>query len=261
PILYYAIEALAGAGVRDVGIVVGDTHAEIEAAAGDGSRFGIRATYIRQHEPLGLAHAVLTAQDFLGSDRFVMYLGDNLIKGGIAGVTQEFLASDAHAQILLAHVPNPGDFGVAELAPGDGPNRAIVSLEEKPSSPRSDLALVGVYFFGPEIFRAAKAIKPSARGELEITDAITQLVASGAKVVSHIITGWWKDTGKLEDLLEANRILLDDMEPSVRGELDAESKTEGKVSIGGGTRIIRSLLRGPCIIGDNCTIEDSYVGP
>jgi len=196
PILFYGIEALADSGITEIGIVVGDTHQEIRDAVGDGSRWGVRVAYIQQAAPLGLAHAVLTAEPFIGTDSFCMYLGDNLIREKLAPLVERFRADKPNSQILLAHVPDPTQFGVAELK-GD----KVVRLLEKPKVPPSDLALVGVYMFDASIFAAAKAIKPSERGELEITDAIQWLIDTGHTVLPHIISGWWKDTGKLEDML------------------------------------------------------------
>jgi glucose-1-phosphate thymidylyltransferase len=255
PVLFYGLESLRDAGVRDVGIVVGDTHAEIEAAVGDGSQFGLRVTYIRQDAPLGLAHAVLTAEDFLGDSPFVMYLGDNLLRDGIQDLVAEFRAGDADAMILLQRVPNPQSYGVAELADG-----RVVRLVEKPAEPKSDLALVGVYMFTPAILAAAKAITPSARGELEITDAIQYLIDRGLRVDPSEVTGWWKDTGKLEDMLEANRLILDVLEPRIDGTLEG-STIEGRVVVEAGARLINSSVRGPAIIGAGALIEDAYVGP
>lgn len=276
PVLFYGLEALRDAGITEVGIVVSDpremlqpdhrtgeqltvmvnSQAEIRAAVGDGSRFGLRVTYIEQSAPLGLAHAVMISQPFIGRDPFVMYLGDNLIKDGVTPFVREFQAEKPHAQILLAHVQTPWEFGVAELE-GD----RVVKLEEKPKQPRSDLALVGVYLFDETVFEAVHAIKPSARGELEITDAIQHLIDSGRRVRSHVITGWWKDTGRVEDLLEANRIVLADLKTAIEGTLDADSVIEGQVRIGPGTVIARSRLRGPLVIGAGASISDSYVGP
>ena len=256
PILFYGIEAIRDAGITDVGIVVGDTHEEIEAAVGDGSRFGVHATYIRQEAPLGLAHAVKVSRPFLGREPFVMFLGDNLIKDGITPLVDEFRRERPNCQILLAHVKNPQEFGVAEL---DGTR--VVRLEEKPANPRSDLALVGVYMFDETVFEAVDAIRPSARGELEITDAIQYLIDAKRDVRSHVITGWWKDTGKLEDMLEANRIVLAGLKTDIRGEIDAKTRVEGAIVVGEGTRIVSSTLRGPLIVGRNCLIEDAFVGP
>ena len=205
PVLFYGIEALVEAGVKDIGIVVGDTGAEIRAAAGDGSQWGpgVRITYIEQDQPRGLAHAVLIAEPFLGEEPFVMYLGDNILKSGIASLVEEFRKGKPNSLILLTPVPNPEIFGVAELAEGK-----VVRLVEKPKKPASNLALVGVYLFDKNIFPAVKAIKPSWRNELEITDAIQYLVDKGFVVQPHLVSGWWKDTGKLEDILEANRLIL-----------------------------------------------------
>ena len=256
PILFYGIEAIRDAGITDIGIIVGDTWKEIQEEAGDGTRFGVKITYIRQEAPLGLAHAVLTAEEFLGNEPFVMYLGDNIIKNGIRDLVDDFRSKMPNAQILLARVPNPNQFGVAELRDGK-----VSRLEEKPKVPRSDLALVGVYMFDSNVFRAAKAITPSWRNELEITDAIQWLVDQKYEVVPHIVNGWWKDTGKLEDMLEANRIILDTLEERIEGELDAASSIQFKVVIEPGARILNSVIRGPAIIGRDTRIENSYVGP
>ena len=255
PVLFYGLEALRAAGVTDVGIVVGDTQAEIEAAVGDGSALGIRVTYIRQQAPLGLAHAVLTAEEFLDGAPFVMYLGDNLLRDGITGLVDRFRAGTSDAMILLQRVSDPESYGVAELE-GD----KVVRLVEKPPEPKSDLALVGVYMFSPAIMDSAKAIQPSGRGELEITDAIQHMIDSGLTVEPHEVTGWWKDTGRLEDMLEANRLILDVLEPRIEGEL-VESSMEGRVVIEKGARVVRSSIRGPAIIGPGALIEDAYIGP
>ena len=236
--------------------MVGDTHEEIKAAVGDGSKFGIRVTYIRQEQPLGLAHAVKVSRGFLGEEPFVMFLGDNLIKNGITPFVREFERERPNCQILLARVKNPEEFGVAELS-----GNQVVRLQEKPKNPPSDLALVGVYMFDPTVFEAVNAIMPSARNELEITDAIQFLIDTHRVVRSHLITGWWKDTGKLEDMLEANRIVLSGIEGHIEGEVDAASRVEGQVVIGKGTIVRASTLRGPLIIGENCRIEESFVGP
>jgi glucose-1-phosphate thymidylyltransferase len=256
PILFYAIESVVAAGVTDIGMVVGDTADEISAAVGDGSRWGARVTYIRQSAPLGLAHAVKEAQTFLGDEPFVMYLGDNLVTDGIQSFVQRFAESRPDALILLAQVQAPERFGVAELRDGQ-----VVRLVEKPSQPASDLALVGVYLFSPCIFEAVNAIKPSARGELEITDAIQWLVDHRARVEPHVIGGWWKDTGRLEDMLEANRIVLDALVPRNQGEIAGTSQLIGKVVVEPGAQIIDSIVRGPAIIGERSLIANSYVGP
>jgi glucose-1-phosphate thymidylyltransferase len=255
PILFYGIEALAASGIREIGIVVGDTQGEIRDAVGDGSRFGVTVTYIPQEAPLGLAHAVLISEGFLREEPFCMYLGDNLIREGLAPLVDRFREEKPNAQILLARVPDPSRFGVAELRDG-----RVVRLLEKPPTPPSDLALVGVYMFDASVFRAVKAITPSARGELEITDAIQWLIDAGQTVRPHIIDGWWKDTGRLEDLLEANRIILDTLVPRQEGTVE-RSEILGRVVLEPGARILRSTIRGPAIVGRGATIEDAYVGP
>ena len=255
PVLFYGLIALRDAGITDIGIVVGDTQAEIEAAVGDGSDLGIRVTYIRQDAPLGLAHAVLTAEPFLGTSPFVMYLGDNLLRDGITELVQGFVANAPDAMILLQRVPDPESYGVAEIE-GD----RVVRLQEKPPEPKSDLALVGVYMFSAAIWESAKAIRPSGRGELEITDAIQHMIDSGRRVESHLVTGWWKDTGRLNDMLEANRLILDVMPPRNDGEI-VNSTIEGRVVVESGARIVDSAVRGPAIIGRGALIENAYIGP
>lgn len=256
PILFYAIEAMRDAGITEVGIVVGETHSEVRAAVGTGERWGVNITYIQQEAPLGLAHAVKISEEFMGGEPFVMFLGDNLIRDGVASFVQRYVKSGANAQILLAHVPNPQDFGVAELDEG-----RVVRLIEKPKNPPSDLALVGVYMFDSNVFKAVRAIKPSVRGELEITDAIQYLIENDFCVESKVVEGWWKDTGKLEDMLEANRLVLDSMVAENLGEVDKESEIHGRVCIGRGSRIIGSRIRGPVVIGENCVVENSFIGP
>src|SRR4051794_15924352 len=257
PVLFYGIEAMAAAGIREVGIIIApETGGEIREAAGDGERFGVEITYIEQDAPLGLAHAVLTAEPFLGSDPFVMYLGDNLLQGGIDDLVAAFRRDSPEALILLTPVTDPQNYGVAEL---DGEGR-IARLVEKPPEPASDLALVGVYMFTPRIHEAAKAIRPSARGELEITDAIQWLVDGGYRVEPHIVRGWWKDTGRLEDMLEANRLVLDTMDRRIEGEMVA-SRCDGRVVVEAGARLERCTVRGPAIIGAGARLVDCYVGP
>ena len=256
PVLFYGIEALVEAGIRSIGFVVGDTADEIRAAVGDGSPWGIDVTYIEQDAPRGLAHAVLISQDFIKDDPFVVYLGDNLLNKSIRPFVQQFVKERPAAQILLAHVPDPQMFGVAEL---DG-NR-VIRLIEKPAKPKSDLALVGVYMFGSEIFDSVQQIKPSFRNELEITDAIQHLIDKGLMVTPHIVDGWWKDTGKLEDILEANRLILEMMESRIDGEIDSDSRIEGNVIIEKGAQIKQSTVRGPAIIGARTQIISGYVGP
>ncbi len=256
PVLFYGIEAMAEAGIHDVGIVVGDTKAEIIAAVGDGSRWGLSVTYIEQQAPLGLAHAVLIAEPFIGREPFVMYLGDNLLNKGIRPFVERFLCDQPAAQILLAHVPDPHRFGVAELCDG-----RVTHLEEKPKEPRTDLALVGVYIFGPDVFQSVERIRPSWRNELEITDAIQDLIDRGLVVRPTIVDGWWKDTGKVEDMLEANRLILDTFDRRIEGRCDEGSRIEGKVVVEAGAVIERSVVRGPAIIGARAKIVHSYVGP
>ena len=256
PVLFYGLEALVEAGIRDIGIVVGETQAEIRAAVGDGSRWGATITYIEQDAPRGLAHAVLISEGFIGTDPFVMYLGDNLLNRGITQFVERFARERPAAQILLAKVPDPQMFGVAELEGG-----RVVRLVEKPKVPKSDLALVGVYMFGPEVFTSVKRIKPSFRNELEITDAIQDLIDRSLDVRPHLVEGWWKDTGKLEDMLEANRLILDTLERRIDGTVDADSRVEGKVVIEAGATIARSVVRGPVIIGAGATIAGAYIGP
>ncbi len=256
PVLFYGIEAMAAAGIAEIGIIIApETGDEIRAAAGDGSRFGVAITYIVQDEPAGLAHAVLTAEPFLGRDPFVMYLGDNLLQGGITELVRSFEASGPEALILLTPVEEPQHYGVAELQDG-----RVVALAEKPPEPKTNLALVGVYLFSAGIHDAARAIQPSARGELEITDAIQHLVDQGARVEPHVVEGWWKDTGRLDDMLEANRLILDNLETRIDGEL-VDSTVEGRVVIEAGAVLERSAVRGPAIIGAGTKLIDAYVGP
>jgi glucose-1-phosphate thymidylyltransferase len=257
PILFYGLEAIRDAGITNIGIVVGDTADEVEAAVGDGSKFGVEVVYIPQEAPLGLAHAVKISRDFVGDEPFVMYLGDNLLSGGINNFVDEFRKGDFDSQILLARVKNPGDFGVAEL---DGDR--VVGLEEKPQKPKSDYALVGVYMFTSKIFEATGKIRPSWRGELEITDAIQYLIDQKYVVNSHVVEGWWKDTGKLEDMLDANRMILTAAQSArVESEQIEDSEIHGHVQVDEGVTLTRSVLRGPCIVGSGATIVDSYVGP
>jgi glucose-1-phosphate thymidylyltransferase len=256
PVLYYGLEAMAEAGITEVGVIIApETGEEIRQAAGDGSRFGLELTYIEQDEPKGLAHAALTAERYLGGSPFVMYLGDNLLKDGIVDLVDAFRRSEPDALILLTHVPDPELYGVAELE-GDRIKRLI----EKPSDPPSDLALVGVYMFTDAIFDAARAIEPSWRNELEITDAIQQLVGRGLRVEPHIVRGWWKDTGRLEDLLDANRLILDDLVTRIDGEL-VDAQVEGRVVVEEGARLERTTVRGPAIIGAGARITEAFVGP
>ncbi|MBC7327608.1 glucose-1-phosphate thymidylyltransferase [bacterium] len=256
PVLFYTIEMMLEAGIRDIGIVVGETKGEIIKAVGNGSRWGIKITYIEQETPAGLAHAVKVSRHFLGDEPFVMLLGDNIIKAGIKDFVEEFVKVKPDALILLSPIKNPERFGVAVIE-----NGKIVRLLEKPFPPPSNLALVGCYIFNKNIFSACSEIKPSQRGELEITDAIQWLIDRGYDVRYHIIKGWWKDTGMADDLLEANRLILEEIEEDIRGEIDDLTKIMGKVKIGIGSKIINSVLRGPLVIGENCMIENSYIGP
>ena len=257
PVLFYGIEAMAEAGITDVGIVIApETGGEIREATGDGSRFGVRIEFIEQDAPLGLAHAVLTAEEFLGDSPFVMYLGDNLLRNGIVALVDTFRDEQPDALILLTPVPDPENYGVAEL---DGDDR-VARLVEKPDEPRTDLALVGVYMFTPAIFDAARSIEPSGRGELEITDAIQTLVDRGLRVDPHVVHGWWKDTGQVRDMLEANRLILDDLDERVEGEL-VGSRVEGRVVIEQGARLENTTVRGPAMIGAGAQLVDAYIGP
>jgi glucose-1-phosphate thymidylyltransferase len=256
PVLFYGLEAMAAAGITQVGIIIGDTGNEIRAAVGDGSRFGLEVTFIPQDAPRGLAHAVLTAEEFIGDSAFCMYLGDNLLRDGVAGFVDEFRAGDADAMILLQHVPNPSEYGVAEL----DASGAVKQLVEKPKEPKSDLALVGVYLFTSAIFDAARRLEPSWRGEYEITDAIQGMVDSGLRVEPHVVTGWWKDTGQLVDMLEANRLVLDAIETDIQGTV-IDSKIEGRVVIQAGATVERCHIRGPVVICAGATVRDAYVGP
>jgi glucose-1-phosphate thymidylyltransferase len=256
PVLFYGIESLAAAGIDEVGIIIApETGDEIRAAAGDGSRFGVSITYIEQDAPKGLAHAVLTAADFLGDSPFVMYLGDNLLRDGIVDLVEQFRSQEPDALILLTPVPDPQNYGVAEL---DG--QRVARLVEKPQDPQSDLALVGVYMFTPAILEAANAIEPSWRDELEITDAIQRLIDDGLTVDPHIVRGWWKDTGQVQDMLDANRLILDDLAERVEGEL-IESRVEGRVVIETGAVLERATVRGPAVIGRGARVTDAYIGP
>jgi glucose-1-phosphate thymidylyltransferase len=262
PVLFYAIEAIAQAGIEEVGVVIApETGGEIRAAVGDGSRFGVRITYVVQDEPLGLAHAVLTAEAFLGDSPFVMYLGDNLLQGGISELVGAFREHGPDALILLTPVADPENYGVAELAPAEpGQAGRVLRLLEKPPRPPSDLALVGVYMFTAAIHDAARAIRPSGRGELEITDAIQHLVDAGLRVEPHVVRGWWKDTGRLEDMLEANRLILDNLVGRVDGEL-IDSRVDGRVAVAAGARLERTVVRGPAVIGAGARLRDCYIGP
>ena len=258
PVLFRVIEMIRDAGISEIGIVTGDTGPEIHDAVGDGSRWGVEITYIPQEAPLGLAHAVKISQDFLGDDRFVMFLGDNVIQGGISPLIEQFASSEWNSQIVLTEVPDPQHFGVAEL---DGDGR-IKRLVEKPADPPSNLALVGIYMFDHHVFEAVNEIEPSGRGELEITDAIQWLVSDGRfKVHPYVHRGWWIDTGKPTDMLEANARVLEEIVPHVAGTVDEDSHVDVRVTIEEGAEIINSVVRGPTIIGANTRIVNSFVGP
>jgi len=256
PVLFRVIESIREAGISEIGVVVGDTAPEIREAVGDGSRWDVKITYIPQDAPLGLAHAVKISEAFLGQDRFVMFLGDNVIQGGISVLIRQFEDSDCNAQIVLTKVANPQQYGVAVLK-----NGTIVRLVEKPRDPPSDLALVGIYMFDHSVFEAVNAIKPSWRNELEITDAIQYLVDHGSTVRPYVHTGWWIDTGAPGDMLDANRLVLDEMEPKIEGYVDRASKLIGKVIVQKGAEIIGSVIRGPAIIGEETRIVNAYIGP
>lgn len=257
PVLFRVIEALRDAGVVDIGIVVGDTGPEIRDAVGSGERWGVAVTFIEQDAPAGLAHAVKISRDFLGDDRFVMFLGDNVIEGGVSGLIREFASAPWNAQVVLTAVAEPEHYGVAEL----GPDGHIVGLVEKPPVPRSNLALVGIYMFDRSVHEACLAIQPSGRGELEITDAIQWLVDHGFQVHPYIHRGWWIDTGKPIDMLDANDHVLEELEHRIDGEVDAASRVDGRVTVEAGAQVVNSVIRGPSIIGRNARILNSYVGP
>ena len=270
PILFYGIEHMAQVGITEIGIIIGETGDDVRAAVGDGSRWGVHVAYLHQDEPLGLAHCVLIAREFLGDDDFVMYLGDNMLQQGLEGIVARFhaarmsaaasaldhqpMAPSAH--ILLCQVPDPQRFGVAEL---DGDH--VVRLVEKPADPPSDLAVVGVYLFTPAIHEGVAAIKPSARGELEIVDAVQWLIDHGHVVHHDVLEGWWLDTGKKDSLLEANRRALEAIEARTDGKVDEGSEVDGRVVIEAGATLVNSTVRGPAIVGAGARVVDSYIGP
>ena len=257
PVLFYGLEAIADAGISDVGIIVGETAPAIRAAVGDGRAFGLSATYISQDAPLGLAHAVLVARDYLGDDDFVMYLGDNFIVGGITALVDEFSSARPDAQIMLTTVPDPRQFGVAELDDAG----QVIGLVEKPSHPKSDLALVGVYLFTPAVHEAVRQLRPSWRSELEITEALQWLIDHGRKVASTTISGYWKDTGNVADMLEVNCMVLEGIQTRCQGVVDSASELIGRVVIDSGAVVSRSRIVGPAIIGRGTRVDGSYIGP
>ena len=256
PILFHALEAIAAAGIVETGIVIGSTGDEVRAAVGDGSRWGLRVTYLPQDAPLGLAHAVLVAKDFVAGEPFLMYLGDNVLLEGVARFVAEFERNRPDAQIFLARVPEPERFGVAVLE-GD----RVVRLVEKPTEYVSDLALVGVYLFDDSILEAAATLEPSWRGEYEITEAIQWLVDHGRTVRAEMVEGWWKDTGKPDDLLEANRMMLSVRGSSIEGDVDGDTSVEGIVVVAAGAKVTHSILRGPLVIGPDTIVDSSTLGP
>lgn len=260
PNILYCLEDLRDAGITDIGVILGDILPEkVKELLGDGSAFGVRITYVVQGFPAGIAHAILCAESFLGDDAFCVYLGDNVLKGGIRSMVREFEEHAYDAEVMLCHVPNPEKFGVAEL---DAEGR-ILSLVEKPKAPKSDLALVGIYLLRKGIFPIIRGLKPSWRNELEITEALDHLRTQGARLKAHTVTGWWKDTGKPEDILEANHLLLDGIEKKIQGTIEEGARIEGRVQIGKGTVVKSgSVIRGPAIIGADCVIgPNTYVGP
>ena len=258
PVLFYAIEAIRDCGINDIGVIIGETGEDIKNGLKDGGKWGVNISYIEQKEALGLAHAVSVAKDFLGEEKFLMYLGDNLLKNGVENYADKFVQGNYNAFVLLTEVDNPKQFGVAEVEKG-----RVVRVVEKPKEPVSNLALIGVYFFDKNVHQAIKSIKPSARGELEITDAIQWMIDKGYKVGAEVIGGWWKDTGKPDDILEANRLILEDIERDIGGAkvVDETSQISGRVKIGKGSEIINSKIVGPVIIGEKVRVVDSYVGP
>jgi glucose-1-phosphate thymidylyltransferase len=257
PVLFYGLESLREAGIRDVGIIVGHTGEEVRAVVGDGSAFGLNITYLQQDAPRGLAHCVMIARDFLGDDDFVMYLGDNFILDGLTEVVESFRAGRPAAQLLLSKVPNPSQFGVATL----DQDERVIELAEKPAEPRSDLAITGIYLFTPSVHEAVRAIRPSSNGELEITDALQFMLTSGADIRAQVIDGYWKDTGRVDDMLECNRLVLDSIESAICGDVDGETEIAGRVVVDASATIRRSRLVGPLIIGAGATVSDAYVGP
>ncbi len=256
PVLFYTIEQLVECGITDIAIVVGDTADQIRAAVGDGSAFGASVEYIQQDAPLGIAHAVKIARDYMGETPFVLYLGDNFLLGGVKPFVDSFRENGANCQILLHPVKNPQAFGIAELVDG-----RVTRIVEKPASPPSNLAVIGVYMFDQHVFEAVERIKPSARGELEITDTIQYFIDKGLDVQAELLDRYWIDTGKMDDILEANRMVLQSLAPSNQGQMDERTRVYEPVILEKGASVVNSVLRGPLVIGEETEIIDSYVGP
>ncbi len=256
PVLFYAIEQLVESGIRDIAIVVGDTADQIRAAVADGSAFGACVHYIEQEAPLGIAHAVKIARDYMGESPFVLYLGDNFLLGGIKSFVDSFRTSGANCQILLHPVPNPQAFGIAEFVDG-----RVARVIEKPADPPSNLAVIGIYMFDHHVFDAVDHLKPSGRGELEITDTIQYLIDGGLRVHAEVLDRYWIDTGKMDDILEANRVVLQTLTPRCDGQLDERSRVYDPVILEPGARVLNSVLRGPLIIGRDTEVVDSFIGP
>lgn len=256
PVLFYALEQLAALGVREVAIVVGETRDQVRTAVGDGSRFGLRASYVEQDEPRGIAHAVGLCREYVGEEPFLVILGDNFARDGICALIEQFRAVELDCGIVLSHVPNPQAFGVAEILDG-----RLVRVVEKPNDPPTDLAITGIYYFTPAIFGVIEQLKPSARGELEITDAIQTLLDRNARVGHAILDGPWIDTGKMADILEANRLVLATLGRAIAGDVDTDSRIIGSVTIAARAQVRRSVIKGPAAIAAGCLVEDAYIGP
>ncbi len=254
--LDYALDYVREAGITEVGIIINAGDKSIEEAFGKGVDRGLNITYITQGAPLGLAHVVKISKEFIGEEPFVFYLGDNILVGGIKRFIDDFNRNGSNCHLVLSRVPDPNRFGVAQVE-----GERIVSIEEKPEVPKSDLAVTGIYIYDSHIFEAVNNIAPSKRGELEISDAHQYLLDKGYIVSFSEITGWWKDTGKPSDLLEANRLVLDNLVDRRLGDVDNQSSVSGRVNLGRDVKIIRSNIRGPVIIGDNTVIENAYIGP
>ena len=256
PILFYVIEDLIDAGIDEIGIVVGPNREQVVETV-TSAQWQADIQFIEQPEPKGLAHAIQVAEDFVADSPFLMYLGDNMLKEGVVEHVEDFLQDDAAASILLTSVSDPQEFGIAEL----NDKNEIVQLVEKPEHPPSSFAVIGIYMFRPAILQAVKEITPSWRNQLEIVDAIQWLIDHGYRVRSSFVQGWWKDTGKPEDIIHANRLVLDEISSKNRGDV-TDSRVHGRVAIGSGSRVEdNSRIKGPVVIGDNCRISNSYVGP